>query len=208
LATRPQSKLLISQQNLVLLTTQYLDALPADVGKRIVSAEGVVAYRRTAQHFADVVTAEYPQLTYADALAAYRAEQERRRQAEQEAWRQFFVELKAMTNDELIAYIGGRCHAEVVELAREKHEKAAFDVGLYKARLKCAKRHLGWRGLTMPAMPTRIRSTRPGDAWVSEEIPVVKFRMVEEDLPDLPGSNEIDTVAMYARLKARQAVQP
>lgn len=147
--------------DLALFAAQYLDARPVDVGKRIVSAEGIVTYRRTAQHFADLVTAEYSQVAYADALAAYRAEQERRRQAEREAWKQFFAELKAMTDDELIAYIGGRCRAQVLELAREKHIEAAFDIGLYKARLKCAKQHLAWRGLVMPEKATNLKAVTP-----------------------------------------------
>lgn len=143
--------------DLAALAAEYLAAPPAEVGKRIVSAEGVVTYRRTAQHFADCVCATHPSVAYGDALAAYRAEQERLRQLELEAWRLFFAQLKAMTNDELIAYIGGRCHAEVAELAREKHDKAAFDIGLYKARLKVARQHLAWRGLTMPTKRTRIQ---------------------------------------------------
>lgn len=139
------------------LAADYLAAAPEDVGKRIVSADGVVTYRRTAKHFADTVCAEYPAIAYADALAAHRTEQERLRQIELEAWRVFFAELKAMTNEELIAYIAGRCHAQVAELAREKHDKAAFDIGLYKARLKVARQHLAWRGLTMPAKRTRTQ---------------------------------------------------
>jgi hypothetical protein len=163
------------------LAKSYLDQPAREVGERLVNAKtSTITYRRTATHFAQLVTAEYP-YTEAQAVAAYRADQALRAIIEADIWQRFFAQLKAMNNDELVAYITGGCRRDVAELSRKG---ALFDKHLYATRLKCAKQHLGWRGIRMPKRTTRIRSTRPGDAWLPEEIPVVTQLLPLEALPE------------------------
>ena len=131
------------------LAANYLDQPAADIGERIVNTQtGAITYRRTAQHFAALVVAEYPDYAASEAREAYRAEQDRRDLLEKQEWQRFFLQLKRMTNDELIAYVQGGCKREVAELARADK---SFDRHLYKTRLECAKRHIEWRGLTLPS---------------------------------------------------------
>jgi len=63
-----------------------------------------------------------------------------------------------MSDVDLIAYIGGGCRRGVAELARDG---SAFDKHLYQTRLKCARQHLRWRGLKMPAKPTKAQPVTP-----------------------------------------------
>jgi hypothetical protein len=166
-------------------------------------------YRRTAKHFAALVTAEYP-YTAEQAIEAYKTEQQRRKDEAAREWALFFARLRTMTNDELIAYVGSGCRREVSELS---HDGTAFDKHLYATRLKCAKQHLGWRGLTMPKRTTKIQAAAD-DARVDAQAdwaaavarpelvrPFVRFAV--EDLPaSLPSV--VDMGALVARVKAQQ----
>jgi hypothetical protein len=64
-----------------------------------------------------------------------------------------------MRADELIAYISGGCRRSVAELARG--DVGLFDKHLYQTRLDCAKKHLAWRSLKMPAKPTKQKPVTP-----------------------------------------------
>jgi hypothetical protein len=140
------------------LADHYLSLPATAIGRRIVNERiGTVMYRRDVKHFAELVTAEYP-YSYDAATEAYRTEQARRAQLATQEWERFFRRLKAMTNDELIAYISGRLRSEVAELAREG---ATFDKHLYQTRMRVAKQHLTWRGLAIPARRTRLRPHQP-----------------------------------------------
>jgi len=138
------------------LAGYYLSQRPAVIGEEYAikrgSQAGLIVYRRTAKHFAALVTAEYS-YSAEEATAAYAAEQQRLKDIAAAEWRQFFDQLRAMSDDELITYIGGRCRTEVAEMARDG---STFDKHLYSVRLKCARQHLQRRGLTMPSRKTRI----------------------------------------------------
>jgi len=169
-------------------------------------------YRRTAKHFAQLVTAEYPYTTE-QAIEAYKAEQQRRKDEAAREWALFFARLRTMTNDDLIAYVGGGCRREIAALMCGG---AVFDKHLYTTRLKCAKQHLGWRGLKMPKRATKIqvaaddaRSDAQAD-WAAAVVrpePVRPFvRLAVEDLPaSLPSV--VDVGEMVARVKAQQVQQ-
>src|SRR6266487_393083 len=165
------------------LAKNYLDLPAPDIGERIVRRkdceivdrqtgevkvshrEGSIYYRRTAKHFALLVAAEYP-YTEDEALDAYRAEQQHRKDEAHAEWQCYFARLRHMPDDELIAYIAGRCRTEVHERAREG---VAFDQHLYQTRLKCARQQLEWRGLTMPTRKTRIEQQARDDAERAEQ---------------------------------------
>jgi hypothetical protein len=143
------------------LAAHYLSMPATAIGERFVNEKtGTVVYRRTARHFAALVVEHYgDDYTRADAIAAYTAERARLAELVRQEWERFFRRLKAMSDDELIAYIAGRCRTEVAELAREG---AIFDKHLYRTRLKCAKQHLEWRRLKMPDPKPGRRSLAPG----------------------------------------------
>jgi hypothetical protein len=143
------------------LAAHYLSMPATAIGERFVNKKtGTVVYRRTARHFAALVVEHYGDAyTRADAIAAYTAERARLAELVRQEWERFFRRLKAMSDDELIAYIAGRCRTEVAELAREG---AIFDKHLYRTRLKCAKQHLEWRRLKMPDPKPGRRSLAPG----------------------------------------------
>jgi hypothetical protein len=170
-----------STPTLAELAKHYLDQPARDIGEEyVITTTGLISYRRTAKHFASLVTAEYS-YTETQALEAYKTEQERRELVARQAWAVFFAQLKAMTNDELIAYVVDGCRRDVAELSRGG---GAFDKHMYQTRLRCAKQHLGWRGLKLPKRATRIRTARPGDAWLPDEVPVVIQLLPLESLPD------------------------
>jgi hypothetical protein len=189
-------------------------------------------YRRTAKHFAALVTAEYP-YTAEQAIEAYKAEQQRRKDEAAREWALFFARLRTMTNDELIAYVGSGCRREVSELAHAGGsrdldelrpngfkgitepvaEKLPFDKHLYATRLKCARQHLGWRGLTMPKRTTKIQAAADDallDAqadWAAAVIrpePVRPF--VQFDVEELPANlpSVVDVGALVARSAAKR----
>jgi hypothetical protein len=143
------------------LARNYLDQPAEQIGERLVSSKtGVISYRRTAKHFAQLVTTEYP-YSAAQAIVAYQADQARRKREAAEAWQRFFSDLRAMSDADLIAYIGGGCRRGVADLARDG---AVFDKHLYQTRLKCAKQQLRWRGLTMPKRSTKTQQQAKADA--------------------------------------------
>src|SRR5206468_6126647 len=107
-----------------------------------------------------LVTSEYPYTTE-QAISAYQADQARRKREEAEVWQRFFADLRAISDADLIAYIGGGCRRGVAELARDG---SAFDKHLYQTRLSCAKKRLGWRGLTMPKRATKVQQQAQQDA--------------------------------------------
>jgi hypothetical protein len=112
-------------------------------------------YRRSAGHFVELVLTDYgDHYTDADVREAYEVEKTRLEALAKQEWERYFKRLKAMSDAELIAHIDGGCRSEVNALARDG---ATFDVHQYQTRLKCAKRHLGWRGLEMPARKTRTK---------------------------------------------------
>ena len=162
---------------LAALAAAYL-ARPADeIGRRCKPNEqtGTLVYRHDVWDFAELVepygyTAQQASIAYkteqhrlADCARAAqdqrRVEQAQRkaaREAEKQAeWARFFAQLKAMPTPDLIAYIHGGCRRELAELARTHDSAAAFDTHKYRTRLKCAKQHLGWRGVALPAKPTK-----------------------------------------------------
>jgi len=150
------------------LAANYLDQPPAEIGQRCVSRRtGQIMYRRTAKHFAALVVGDYgDRYTFDTALDAYAAEQQRRKDEAAKTWQRFFARLRQMTNDELIAYIAGRCRTEAHELAREG---STFDKHLYQVRLKCARQQLAWRGVPMPTRKTRIEQQAREDAERAEQ---------------------------------------
>lgn len=179
------------------LAAHYLDQQAQVIGEQLVSKKtGQITYRRTAKHFAQLVSADYGDwYTKADALEAYATEQERRELVVKQAWARFFVRLRTMTDAELIEYIRAGCRREVSELSRDG---SAFDKHQYQTRLRCAKQHLGWRGLKMPEKATRIRTAKPGAAWLPDEVPVSSQRLPMESLPDsLPS-----TLPLFAQREA------
>jgi hypothetical protein len=163
------------------LAEHYLSLPATAIGRRSVNKRtGAVNYRRTAPHFADLVVEHYGSLYTRDAaIVAYRSEQDRREALAQAEWKRFFQRLGAMPDAELIAYVTGCCRSEVAELAREG---ASFDKHLYHTRLKCAKQHLEWRGLTMPSRKTTLKPVTPkrkqaGPASHVYSVPVMIARL-------------------------------
>lgn len=199
------------------LAAHYLDQRPAAIGEEYVIKRGLqaglVAYRRTAKHFAGLVVADYGRLyTFDQALDAYAAEQQRRKDIVAAEWQRFFAQLRKMTNDELIAYVGGRCRTEVAEMARDG---AIFDKHLYTTRLKCARRELQRRGLEMPSRKTRIAQQAAEDAQraqqarqrlVPPKAPLVACqpRRYAQPVPVIEQSSAYDAAATIARLFARK----
>jgi hypothetical protein len=114
---------------------------------------GEVVNRHTAAHFVELV--EPYGFTGQEARAAYKAERERLTALEKAEWERFFAQLKRMTDAELIAYVDGGCKREIAELARQRSIVTRFDQHKYQTRLKCAKRHLDWRGIVMPKAPAQ-----------------------------------------------------
>ena len=165
----------VDQPTLAELAAAYLDDPQAGrLGLRS-RATGEVVQRHTAAHFAELVCVPYWELAaslpayaavlapaivlvYIAARAAYKAEQDRRAALERAEWDRFFAQLKAMTDAELVEYVGGGCRREVAELARKG---GTFDRHKYQTRLRCAKQNLIWRGITMPEKQVREKSVTP-----------------------------------------------
>lgn len=172
-------------------------------GRRVDVATGQIMSRRTAKHFADLVTAEYA-YTADDARAAYKAEQQRLDELERQEWQRFFAWLRHRTDDELITYIAGRARAELVTAPIDHTEEQPvkvnkFDAHMYQTRLKCAKQHLAWRGLKMPAKPTKEQPVTPR-RLLATPAPVV------EQTAFTAPEQIYSAVCLIQRLRARQAV--
>lgn len=148
------------------LAKNYLDQPASAIGMRCVSRKtGQISYRRTAKHFASLVTAEYS-YTAAEAIAAYQCDRALKQAIATAQWRRFFDDLRAMSDDELIAYVGGGCRRAVSELIRDG---STFDKHLYATRLKCAKQHLKWRGLKMPKRKSKVAEQAAHDAAAAQK---------------------------------------
>ena len=141
------------------LAAVYLDAPDSGAVVLRSRATGESMRRHTVQHFAALVIEHYADHYTADeAKAAYQAEREWRAAQEKAEWDRFFAQLKAMSTPDLIGYIHGGCKREVAELARIG---SVFDKRKYQTRLKCAKQNLAWRGVTLPAKPTKPAPAAP-----------------------------------------------
>lgn len=198
------------------LAKHYLDQRPEAIGKRLVNMktgdhnEGTVIYRRSAQHFADLVTAEYS-YTAAEARAAYKAEQQRRAELERQTWQRFFAWLRGLTDDELTTYIAGRARASlrgvVDHTEMEVSTTGHFDTHLYATRLDCAKRHLGWRGLTMPSQATQLEAITPRRRRAADRAPSAPLVEQPDLFADAPAPSPYHAAALglVERLKAQQA---
>jgi hypothetical protein len=197
------------------LAKNYLDQPAEAIGERLISTKtGAISYRRTAKHFAQLVVAEYP-YTAEQAIAAYKADQQRRKREEAEAWQRFFAELRAMSDAELIAYIGGGCRRGVAELARDG---STFDKHLYQTRLNCAKRQAARRKLAMPKRATKAQQRAEQDA-AAVAAAFAAARQQRQQRPRLVAcepihyaqpapSNDMtpaDYSALYARLRSASA---
>lgn len=145
------------------LAAAYLDNPDAGAVALRNRATGESTRRHSAKHFAQQVCEHYGEHYSADdARAAYKAERGRRAALEQAEWARFFAQLKAMATPDLIAYIHGGCRRELAELARKSDTTlATFDTHKYRTRLKCAKQHLAWRGVALPAKPTKSTAYTP-----------------------------------------------
>jgi hypothetical protein len=197
------------------LARAYL-ADPA-IGRRVNVATGQITSRRTAKHFADLVTVDYP-YAEADARAAYKAEQQRLAELEREGWQRFFARLRHMTDDELITYIAGRARAELITAPLDHTEEqvskvSAFDAHVYQTRLKCAKQHLAWRGLKMPSRAAKQQPITPRRRK-QPEAPAVALVEVEQvnlfsDAPGaLPRYDGPATIAALQTLRAQREAAP
>jgi DNA-binding Lrp family transcriptional regulator len=143
------------------LAAHYLSTPATAIGERRVNEKtGTFVYRRSAQHFAELVLADYGDHYRHDAAAeAYKAEQARREELARQEWERFYRRLKAMSNDDLLTYVCSRLRADVADLARQGE---GFDKHLYKARLEHAKKHVAWRGLEWPKRGTKLKPyTKP-----------------------------------------------
>ena len=151
----------VERPELEQLAAEYLaDPEAGRLGLRS-KATGEAVRRHTAAHFAELV--EPYGYTGQEARAAYKAEQQRLAALEKVEWERFFARLKAMSNAELIAYVDGGCRREVAELARQRSVATRFEQHKYQTRLKCAKRHLDWRGIVLPKQPAEpsVKPSRP-----------------------------------------------
>jgi hypothetical protein len=183
------------------LAAAYLS--DSGMGERVNVKTGQITNRRTAKHFADVVTTDYP-YTADDARDAYKAEQQRRAELERKGWQRFFAHLRHMSDADLIAYIVGRARASLLGVVDHTEEQAptisAFDKHLYATRLKCAKQHLAWRGLKMPAKPTKDKPVTPSKR---RSAPVLFTEQLL--LPDAPAGLATDGWSVIARLQMAKA---
>ncbi len=124
-------------------------------------------YRRTAKHFAQLITADYGDHYTADqARTAYAAEKQYIADLTAQEWRRLFAVFKAMTADALITFIRSGVLTDTAELdyahvIRDKH--------YFKTRMDCAKRELKWRGLTMPKRVTKAQQQAQDDAAAAAE---------------------------------------
>ncbi len=188
------------------LAKNYLDQPASVIGEQyVITTTGQISHRRTARHFAQLVTSEYP-YTGEQAIDAYRADQALREIIEADMWQRFFSQLRAMSDADLIAYIGGGCRRGMAELSRDG---SAFDKHLYQARLKCAKQHLGWRGLTMPKRASKAAQQAQEareDAQVDRAAAAVRSAparpFVRFELEPLPA--DLGTVDRLQILKAQR----
>ena len=182
-----------------------------EIGRRVNAKTGQITNRRTAKHFADLVTAEYA-YTAADARAAYKVEQQRLDEIERQSWQRFFAWLRYRTDEELITYIAGRARAELITAPIDHTEEqvskvSAFDAHLYQTRLKCAKQHLAWRGLTMPGRATKQQPVTPRQRK-TPEAPAIGLVEIEQvnlfsGAPAVPA--QPDGWSVIARLQAAKA---
>ena len=187
------------------LAAAYLDDLDAGAVALRSRATGESIRRHSAKHFAHLVCEHY---SADEARAAYRAERERRAALEKAAWARFFAQLKAMPTPDLIAYIHGGCRRELAELARTHHSAAAFDTHKYRTRLKCAKQHLGWRGVALPARPTKstpYTPTKPQRPRAAPKARLVACEPLRFEQPT-PATPRYNVPAMLARLRQRKPI--
>ena len=138
------------------LAAAYIDT-PAKQIVNVNTKTGAINARHTVYHFAALVGERfgYPK---ADAIAAYKAEQAHRADLVRQEWQRFYARLRAMSHDELVEYITGRCHAEISALCKEQ---SAFDAHLYRVRLAKAKEQMQCNGWAMPAKLTTIKPVTP-----------------------------------------------
>ncbi len=187
------------------LAAAYLDN--PDAGKVALRnrATGESTRRHSAKHFAQLVCEHY---SADEARAAYKAERERRAALEKAEWARFFAQLKAMTTPDLIAYIHGGCRRELAELARKSDTTlATFDMHRYRTRLKCAKQHLSWRGVALPAKPTKSTAytpTKPQRPRAAPKARPIACEPLRYEQPTLPNA---DANGLIARLRARKEAQ-
>lgn len=208
LPDRAECDITFEPPTLAELAESYLSDPAA--GRRVDTTTGQILTRRTAKHFA-ALAAEHG-YSEAFALAAYKAEQQRRAELERIGWQRFFAHLRHMTDAELITYIAGRARAELIAAPIDHTEEQVskvnkFDAHLYKTRLQCAKRHLAWRGLKMPEKPMK---TKPVTPLKPQHKPAAQPLALQPDLfrqhSELAAMNER---AFHAfRAKYAQQVQP
>jgi hypothetical protein len=178
----------VAPPTLAQLAEHYLSTPATAIGERRVNEKtGTFVYRRSAQHFAELVLADYGSHYRHDAaIEAYKAEQARREELARQEWERFYRRLKAMSNDDLLTYVCSRLRADVADLARQGE---GFDKHLYKARLEHAKKHVAWRGLEWPKRGTKLKPYTK---------PEVKPRPVVEQIDMLASVN---VESMTERLK-------
>lgn len=175
-------------------------------GQRVNATTGEITKRRTAKHFAGLVTAEYP-YTESDARAAYQVARRRLDRLEREMWQRFFAWLRGLTDQELITYIAGRARASLLGVVDHTEEQAPainpFDAHLYATRLKCAKLQLSRRGLKMPARPTKEKPVKPRQRHAVAPI----APLLAVDQPSLFGDGPLpisEGWTLIEKLRARQ----
>lgn len=195
---------------LAALAEHYLSQRPADIGEEyVIKTTGLIAHRRTARHFAALVVANYG-YAFDAAIEAYQEERQRLKNLAQQEWDRFFAQLREMSDADLIAYVGGRCRTEVHELARD--DAQPFDKHKYRARLRCAKREMARRRLTMSSRETKIAQQARDDAERAEQaranLAPKKQRPIacEPIRYEAPPAVEpvYDAVVSIARLKAQR----
>ena len=193
---------------LAALAAAYLDNPDAGAIALRNRATGESTRRHSAKHFAQQVCEHYGEHYSADeARVAYKAEQARRAALEKAEWARFFAQLKAMPTPDLIAYIHGGCRRELAELARNNDNGAAFDKHKYRTRLKCAKQHLGWRGVALPAKPTKSKAYTPTKPQRPRAAPKARPVACQPLRFEQPKPANADAAGLIARLRARKEAQ-
>lgn len=189
------------------LAAAYLDNPDAGEIALRNRATGESTRRHSAKHFAQLVQEHYGEHYSADeARAAYKAERERRAALEKAEWARFFAQLKAMPTPDLIAYIHGGCRRELAELTRKSDTTlATFDTHKYRTRLKCAKQHLSWRGVALPAKPTKSKAYTPTKPQRPRATPKARPVACEPvHYEQQPAAPQYNVAAMLARLRQRE----
>ena len=186
------------------LAVAYLDNPDAGAVALRNRATGESTRRHSVKHFAQLMCDHYGEHYSAyEARAAYKAERERRAALEKAEWARFFAQLKAMPTPDLIAYIHGGYRRELAELMRKCDTSAMFDKYKYRTRLKCAKQHLAWRGVALPAKPTKSIPYTPTKPQRPCAAPKARLVACEPLRFELPTFSSADALGMIARLKAR-----